>query len=44
MNITAFGDAICQYIETISGGAGAVSLILFISILIEFLRLYNRAA
>ena len=26
MNITAFGDALCQYIETISGGAGAVSL------------------
>lgn len=25
MNITAFGDDLSQYIETISGGAGAVS-------------------
>ena len=44
MNITAFGGDLCQYIETISGGAGAVSFFFFISVLIEFLRLCNRAA
>ena len=25
MNVTAFGDNRCQYMETISGGSGAVS-------------------
>lgn len=36
MNITAFGDNRCQYVETISGGSGAVSC--FSSVLLtEFL-------
>lgn len=34
MNITAFGDQHRQYIETISGGSGAVSV--FIVFLIHF--------
>lgn len=35
MNITAFGDGRCQYIETLSGGSGAVSVCV-IYVLIQF--------
>lgn len=43
MNITAFGDARCQYVETISGGSGAVSCLSSV-LLTEFLDGCNRAA
>ena len=44
MNITAFGDDRCQYVETISGGSGAVSCSSFFSFLLtEFLDDCDRA-